>query len=140
MQFDPTSLAKFAKGKNKFQAIFLEKNNNWGHLTPPPPPPQKELGCTFKKKNPSMCNLVPFPLLIGYPRTKKSKIKFLMEKNFVRLPQGKHPSMCYLVQFPSSICSREKKSKSSYLGKGELFSCFLKNLVHVFYKHHLRKL
>jgi hypothetical protein len=80
-------LAKFPKGKKNFQAIFFEENKNWGHFPPP-----RSLVALLQKKNPSMCNLVPFPLLIGYPRTKISEIKFPMEKNFVRLPKENiHP-------------------------------------------------
>lgn len=75
-----------------------------------------------------MWNLVPFQLLIGYPRTKTCQIKFPMEKNFGRLPQRKHPSMCFLIPFPSSICSREKKIQIKFPRQRGIGFMFLQKL------------
>jgi hypothetical protein len=87
MQFDPTLLAKFPKGKKKTFKPYSSKRTRIGVIFPP-----KELGCTFTKKNPSMCNLVPFPLLIGYPRTKISQIKFLWRRTLLDYPKENiHP-------------------------------------------------
>ncbi len=105
MQFDPTSLAKFPKGKKRnFQAIFLGENKNWGHFSP------QGAWLHFYKKRSIHVQLGPIFIVNWLSKNKNKSNQVPYGENFVRLPQGKHPSMCYLVPFPSSICSREKET------------------------------